>query len=168
MRHGTSGRLRAGHGRPLQLTASVACLELAPSGHTRGVQTISFGPPFHTRVDGCGRIIPRPPEPRFPGISPTAFDPSAQLQCYTEVSHGVETAQPGTWRNMESCVTGAPMFGFRVGGDIAPQACQSYLQDARIPHVDLRRSLPKFMLEAGTLLRFETTGGSSRLNLDHV
>lgn len=50
-----------------------------------GVQTISFGPPFHTRVDGCGRIIPRPPEPRFPGISPTAFDPSAQLQCYTEV-----------------------------------------------------------------------------------
>nr|ABI14320.1 unknown [Pfiesteria piscicida] len=50
-----------------------------------GVQCISFGPPFHTRVDGAGRIIPRPPEPKFPGISPTAFDPSGQLQAYGDI-----------------------------------------------------------------------------------
>jgi len=49
-----------------------------------GVATISFGPPFNTRVDGCGNLKPHPPEPKFPGISPTAFNPSEQMSCYAD------------------------------------------------------------------------------------
>lgn len=50
-----------------------------------GVQTANFGKPFHERVDGTGRVKPGPPEPRFPGISPTAFDPSGQLQAFSDI-----------------------------------------------------------------------------------
>lgn len=47
--------------------------------------TISFGKPFHERVDGCGKVKPGPPEPKFPGVSPTGFDPSQQVQAYGDI-----------------------------------------------------------------------------------
>merc|ERR550514_1484405 len=50
-----------------------------------GVPTISFGPPFSEFVDATGKVRPRPPEPKFPGISPTAFDPAGQLQAYSDI-----------------------------------------------------------------------------------
>lgn len=49
------------------------------------MQCISFGKPFHERVDSLGRVRPGPPEPKYPGISPTAFDPCGQLQAYEDL-----------------------------------------------------------------------------------
>lgn len=46
-----------------------------------GVPTISFGKPFNERVDGCGKVIPGPPEPKFPGVPPS-FNPNKQMLCF--------------------------------------------------------------------------------------